>query len=259
MGGVTLICHIHTGLETCDGCEPGLIISNYKQANNNGCNGGNATKEDLEKARKRELKKIRKKFGLKQHEDEPETPAGYQDRAEVRRQKVGIDPVGAKTEVASVQVPIAKKNKGFQMLAKMGWNEGQALGKTEASDAITEPVTSPLKFVFSTRNNLISFDLFSCFPDHSRTAGGKGRFRSRGRSRASGVPVIDVEKTKSRSPGEDSTTLFSSAVSSTLLLSPGTLVFFCVSLNVFTPFFKKMFPLIIKAFIVYIMISFFLC
>jgi hypothetical protein len=55
---------------------------------------------------------------------------------------VGIDPLGAKTEVASASVPIAKKNKGFQMLAKMGWNEGKSLGKNESSDAITEPVTT---------------------------------------------------------------------------------------------------------------------
>lgn len=65
---------------------------------------------------------------------------GYQDRAEVRRQTVGIDHVGAKMEQASAEVPIAKKNKGFQMLAKMGWSEGKALGKTESTTAITEPV-----------------------------------------------------------------------------------------------------------------------
>lgn len=101
-----------------------------------------ASKVDLERARKRELKKIRQKFGLQQHEtDEGATlKPGYQDRAEVRRQTVGIDPVGAKTEQASTEIPIAKKNKGFQMLAKMGWNEGQALGKNESADAITEPV-----------------------------------------------------------------------------------------------------------------------
>nr|CAG4634962.1 EOG090X0AIB [Alona affinis] len=141
VGGVTMIVHVHSGLETCDGCEPGLVVTG--STNNSGsCSNGGApvTKEDLEMARKRELRKIRQKFGLKQNDIGPDTPAGYQDRAEVRRQKVGIDPVGAKTEVASVQVPIAKKNKGFQMLAKMGWNEGQALGKTEAADAITEPI-----------------------------------------------------------------------------------------------------------------------
>ena len=145
VGGVTMIVHVHSGLETCDGCEPGLVMAsnNAGSCSTHPASGGApVTKEDLEVARKRELRKIRQKFGLKQNDSAPsETPAGYQDRAEVRRQKVGIDHVGAKTETASVQVPIAKKNKGFQMLAKMGWNEGQALGKTEAADAITEPVT----------------------------------------------------------------------------------------------------------------------
>lgn len=139
VGGVTLLCHIHTGLETCDGCEPGLI--NQSQDKDLG-SCASVTKVDLEKARKRELKKIRQKFGLKLHDpdDLVSVKPGYQDRAEVRRQTVGIDPVGAKTEQASTEVPIAKKNKGFQMLAKMGWNEGKALGKTESANAITEPV-----------------------------------------------------------------------------------------------------------------------
>lgn len=141
VGGVTLLCHIHAGLETCDGCEPGLVITQAQ--NKELCNTVSVTKDDLEKARKRELKKIRQKFGLKLHEtdDTVLVKPGYQDRAEVRRQTVGIDPVGAKTEQASTEVPIAKKNKGFQMLAKMGWNEGKALGKTESTDAITVPVS----------------------------------------------------------------------------------------------------------------------
>ncbi len=154
VGSVTLLCHIHAGLETCDGCEPGLVIK--EQANKESNISTSVTKEDLEKARKRELKKIRQKFGLKLHDSEETVSLkpGYQDRAEVRRQTVGIDPVGAKTEQASTLVPIAKKNKGFQMLAKMGWNEGQALGKTESADAITEPVNMQLDIFF--RSSLLN-------------------------------------------------------------------------------------------------------
>ncbi|XP_057370835.1 angiogenic factor with G patch and FHA domains 1-like [Daphnia carinata] len=145
VGSITLLCHIHAGLETCDGCEPGLVIKEQENKDM-GCSIS-ANKEDLEKARKRELKKIRQKFGLKLHDsDDPVSlKPGYQDRAEVRRQTVGIDPVGAKTEQASTLVPIAKKNKGFQMLAKMGWNEGQALGKTESADAIIEPISVDMR------------------------------------------------------------------------------------------------------------------
>lgn len=141
VGGVTFIVHVHSGLETCEDCEPGLIIQKSKENENSA--SAPVAKEDLEIARKRELKKIRQKFGLKLHDSDDsnaQLKPGYQDRAEVRRKTVGIDPLGAKTEVASVQVPIAKKNKGFQMLSKMGWNEGKSLGKSESSDAIIEPV-----------------------------------------------------------------------------------------------------------------------
>ena len=118
------------------------------------------TKQDLEKARKRELKKIRQKFGLESHEIDAGAlnKAGYQDRAEVRRQTVGVDPVGAKTETASTQVPIANKNKGFQMLSKMGWSQGQALGRNEdAADALIEPVIIHFYSHFKTLGIVIFF------------------------------------------------------------------------------------------------------
>jgi len=137
IGGVDLLCHVHSGLETCDDCEPGLVslVKNQDASTQPG------TKQDLEKARKRELKKIRQKFGLESHDETEPLAVGYQDRAEVRRQTVGVDPLGAKTEVASTEVAIATKNKGFQMLSKMGWSQGQALGKDQlAADAIIEPV-----------------------------------------------------------------------------------------------------------------------
>jgi len=137
IGGVDLLCHVHSGLETCDDCEPGLVslVKNQDASTQPG------TKQDLEKARKRELKKIRQKFGLESHDETEPLAVGYQDRAEVRRQTVGVDPLGAKTEVASTEVAIATKNKGFQMLSKMGWSQGQALGKDQlAADAIIEPI-----------------------------------------------------------------------------------------------------------------------
>ena len=137
IGGVDLLCHVHSGLETRDDCEPGLVslVKNQDASTQPG------TKQDLEKARKRELKKIRQKFGLESHDETEPLAVGYQDRAEVRRQTVGVDPLGAKTEAASTEVAIATKNKGFQMLSKMGWSQGQALGKDQlAADAIIEPV-----------------------------------------------------------------------------------------------------------------------
>nr|CAG4650359.1 EOG090X0AIB [Sida crystallina] len=137
-GSVTLLCHVHSGLETCNDCEPGLIVQRHQDS----VLSVPAPKEDLEKARKRELKKIRSRFGLESHEPDLSVTKkpGYQDRAEVRRQTVGVDGVGAKTETASTQTHIAAKNKGFQMLAKMGWAQGQGLGKAD-TNAIIEPIS----------------------------------------------------------------------------------------------------------------------
>nr|CAG4641074.1 EOG090X0AIB [Eulimnadia texana] len=136
VGGTELLCHVHPGLETCEQCEPGLLKTEPS------ANVEVTSREDLESQRKKEMKKIREKFGLKYHEESEPPPkvAGYVDRAESRRQTVGVDYVGAKAEVASTKTPIPAKNKGFQLLAKMGWNEGSSLGKTESSSAIIEPV-----------------------------------------------------------------------------------------------------------------------
>lgn len=89
------------------------------------------------------------------------------DRAEHRRQKVGSSCDYEKTKTASLNTyvqsfrlfcfvfefviciniancfsndcrSIASDNKGFKMLSKLGWNEGQSLGKN--SDGILEPV-----------------------------------------------------------------------------------------------------------------------
>lgn len=44
----------------------------------------------------------------------------------------------AETEAASLQQHISTENRGFQLLTKLGWNEGQTLGKNE--DGLKEPV-----------------------------------------------------------------------------------------------------------------------
>lgn len=42
---------------------------------------------------------------------------------------------------------ISSDNKGFRMLSKLGWNKGEALGKTQGSGGLLEPVS--FKFFFS--------------------------------------------------------------------------------------------------------------
>lgn len=63
----------------------------------------------------------------------------YEDRAEGRRKKYGIEVPNAPDEApASVDTAISSKNVGHKLLSKMGWKEGESLGKTQAG--IKEPV-----------------------------------------------------------------------------------------------------------------------
>ena len=45
-------------------------------------------------------------------------------------------------EPASVDIPIAADNKGFQMLSKMGWSSGEGLNSTRKADSISEPIST---------------------------------------------------------------------------------------------------------------------
>jgi G-patch domain len=62
----------------------------------------------------------------------------YSDRADKRRKEVGSSHHREKTESASLQKAIPVGNKGFKMLSKLGWSEGQSLGKSDSG--IKEPV-----------------------------------------------------------------------------------------------------------------------
>jgi len=143
IGKTKLNCHVHPGSETCLECEPGLI----KQDPTNMIEGikdssiSFSTTTSLELQRKQELRDMKSQYGIGPGLDETrrrcQEALGFTDRAEQRRQQHGIDPVGAKTEAASVYQAIGDKNKGFRMLEKMGW-EGGGLGRTQAG--IQEPV-----------------------------------------------------------------------------------------------------------------------
>ncbi|XP_072764551.1 angiogenic factor with G patch and FHA domains 1 isoform X3 [Anoplolepis gracilipes] len=137
IGGTKLLCHIHNGNETCGHCEPGLVQQNIILDENR------ISKKELHKE---ELRRLKHKFGFaKDNAANNQLAAGYQDRAQVRRQHVGSSHHRDKTEQSSVHTSIAKDNKGFKILSKMGWSEGHSLGKD--GDGITEPV--PIKANFS--------------------------------------------------------------------------------------------------------------
>ncbi|XP_011251924.1 angiogenic factor with G patch and FHA domains 1 isoform X1 [Camponotus floridanus] len=131
VGGTKLLCHIHNGNETCGHCEPGLVQQNISLDENK------ASKKELHKE---ELRRLKHKFGFaKDNIISSQLASGYQDRAQARRQYVGSSHHRVKTEQTSVHTSIAKDNKGFKILSKMGWSEGHSLGKD--GDGITEPVS----------------------------------------------------------------------------------------------------------------------
>ncbi|XP_024915582.1 angiogenic factor with G patch and FHA domains 1 isoform X2 [Cynoglossus semilaevis] len=133
MGETVLSFHIHSGTDTCDGCEPGQVmahISKYKQEEQM---GPALTKEHKEALRQKELKQIKAKYGLQSNEYEENKPLKnpkYKDRAQSRRQTVGSEGVFQRDDApASVHKEISEVNKGRKMLEKMGWKKGEGLGK----------------------------------------------------------------------------------------------------------------------------------
>ncbi|XP_046464939.1 angiogenic factor with G patch and FHA domains 1 isoform X1 [Neodiprion pinetum] len=131
VGGTKLLCHIHNGHETCGHCEPGLVQQNVNAE-------GSTTKKQNQ--HKSELRRLKYKFGVEKNnvKTSSQVAAGYQDRAQARRVLVGSLNHHAKTQQSSVDVSIASDNKGFKLLSKMGWTEGQSLGKD--GDGRIEPV-----------------------------------------------------------------------------------------------------------------------
>lgn len=132
-----LLCHIHSGHDTCSECEP----FNYaKKPPNEEQKVVHEPPPNL--PHKEQLKLLQKRYGL-QNEKYQEKPSGtsnknYSDRAEKRRVKVGSSHDGFKVEQASVNQSISSENKGFKLLSKMGWSEGKSIGKSDSG--IKEPV-----------------------------------------------------------------------------------------------------------------------
>ncbi|XP_051734224.1 angiogenic factor with G patch and FHA domains 1 isoform X1 [Ctenopharyngodon idella] len=136
MGETVLSFHIHTGTDTCDGCEPGQIIAHLSRHKRDETSGAVLSKEDKEVQRQKELKMMKVKYGLKSSDYEEQKAlknSRYKDRAENRRQTVGSEGTFQRDDApASVHVEIGDENKGRQMLEKMGWKRGEGLGKDGA-------------------------------------------------------------------------------------------------------------------------------
>ncbi|XP_037534522.1 angiogenic factor with G patch and FHA domains 1 [Nematolebias whitei] len=149
MGETVLSFHIHSGTDTCDGCEPGQVMAHLSKHKREDDTGPGLTKEDKESLRQKELKQMKAKYGLQTSEYE-ETKAlknpKYKDRAESRRQIVGSEGVFQRDDApASVHEEISEVNKGRKMLEKMGWKKGEGLGKegTGMKDPIELKIRKP--------------------------------------------------------------------------------------------------------------------
>ncbi|XP_044037168.1 angiogenic factor with G patch and FHA domains 1 isoform X2 [Siniperca chuatsi] len=136
MGETVLSFHIHSGTDTCDGCEPGQVIAHLSKHRREEKTGPALTKEDKEALRQKELKQMKAKYGLQSSEYEEAKALRnpkYTDRAESRRQMVGSEGVFQRDDApASVHKEISEVNKGRKMLEKMGWKKGEGLGKEGA-------------------------------------------------------------------------------------------------------------------------------
>ncbi|CAB0020444.1 unnamed protein product [Nesidiocoris tenuis] len=138
VGGTTLLCHIHAGRDTCAECEPSCLgfmtPLSPQQAQPQG---------SLRQRHAQEVQQIKKKFGLSGPQSGPRLPKGYEDKSKLRRETVGSSHDSEKTESTSTDAPLRSDNKGYGMLAKMGWKEGQGVGKS--SDGAKEPVNVTVK------------------------------------------------------------------------------------------------------------------
>ena len=103
-----------------------------------------------EAARKREMKELRKKYGIRNDglleegaKNDAKCSKSYKDRARERRLQKGSDNPYEKTEASDVDSSIRRSNKGFKMLSKMGWSEGGGLGKDRQGRV--EPVRAEVR------------------------------------------------------------------------------------------------------------------
>uniref|UniRef100_A0A336MQA0 CSON002505 protein n=1 Tax=Culicoides sonorensis TaxID=179676 RepID=A0A336MQA0_CULSO len=131
-----ILCHIHEGHTTCDKCEPGIIQKAEETVPTN------VSVEIM--SHKEALKQLQKRYGLENEKyvedpkEKSQASSNYKDRAGHRRKTVGSSHHNEKTVVASVDTSISSENKGFKLLSKLGWSEGQTLGKS--NEGILEPI-----------------------------------------------------------------------------------------------------------------------
>ncbi|XP_073996902.1 angiogenic factor with G patch and FHA domains 1 [Rhodnius prolixus] len=132
VGSTTLLCHIHKGLDSCSECQSveTPLVRQCPSAESN---------LSSKQLHHKQVMQMKHKYQLNNAVEDDSLPKGYVDRAKARRAAVGSSHDSEKTETSSVHVPMSKSNKGYDLLSKMGWKEGNNLGKN-ASSSVQEPL-----------------------------------------------------------------------------------------------------------------------
>lgn len=113
VGSTKLLCHIHTGHDTCGHCEPGLIQQQEIAE-------GNIVSKKIQ--HKSELRRLKYKFGVEKDNTATASTvaSGYQDRAQARKEVVGSTNHYAKTQQSSVDT-LVKFLSFYQYLFLKNW------------------------------------------------------------------------------------------------------------------------------------------
>ena len=95
VGSTKLLCHIHSGHETCGNCEPGLLQHSSIVEE---------TFISKKKQHKSELRRLKTKFGVESNNIDvaSQVAEGYQDRAQARRVFIGSSDHHSKTQQSSL-------------------------------------------------------------------------------------------------------------------------------------------------------------
>ncbi|XP_074599184.1 angiogenic factor with G patch and FHA domains 1-like [Brevipalpus obovatus] len=139
LGDCEFLLHHHPGREvTCIHCEPGCVQAEFHSR------GRYTPVGVIEGDTKTLNKRLKKMYGITwKDENIVSLPVSYSDRAKKRQKTVGSTNPHHKTgEGTSLLKPLTKKNRGFKMLKKIGWQEGNALGKDNSGNKEPLPLIS---------------------------------------------------------------------------------------------------------------------